>query len=41
VREIAMIQEIEELSIGHSIISRACLVGMEEAVKQMLGLIKR
>ena len=41
VREIAMIQEIEELSIGHSIISRACLVGMEEAVKQMLRLIKR
>jgi len=41
VREIAMIQEIDELSIGHSIISRACLVGIEKAVKQMLRLIKR
>jgi pyridoxine 5-phosphate synthase len=32
--------EIDEFSIGHSIISRAVLVGMEKAVKEMLSLIK-
>lgn len=32
--------EIDEFSIGHSIVSRAVLVGMERAVKEMLALIK-
>jgi len=32
--------EIDEFSIGHSIVSRAALVGMERAVKEMLSLIK-
>jgi pyridoxine 5-phosphate synthase len=32
--------EFEEFSIGHSIISRAVLVGMERAVREMLELIK-
>ncbi len=32
--------EIDEFSIGHSIISRAVLVGMERAVSEMLALIK-
>ena len=32
--------EIDEFSIGHSIVSRAALVGMEKAVKEMLTLIK-
>lgn len=32
--------EIDEFSIGHSIIARAALVGMERAVKDMLCLIK-
>lgn len=32
-------QEFEEFSIGHSIISRAVLVGMERAVREMLALI--
>jgi len=39
VKQIAAIEEIEELSIGHSIISRAVLVGMERAVKEMRELI--
>ena len=39
VRPVANIQGIEELNIGHSIISRAVLVGLEKAVKEMLGLI--
>ena len=32
--------EFEEFSIGHSIVSRAVLVGMERAVGEMLELIK-
>jgi pyridoxine 5-phosphate synthase len=31
---------IEEYSIGHSIIARAILVGMEKAVKEMISLVK-
>ncbi len=38
---IAAIEGIEELNIGHSIISRAALVGMDRAVKEMLELIRR
>jgi pyridoxine 5-phosphate synthase len=34
------LREIEEFSIGHSIISRAVLVGMDSAVREMLTLIK-
>jgi len=33
--------EIGEFSIGHSIVSRAVLVGMERAVKEMLDLVKQ
>jgi len=32
--------EIDEFSIGHSIVSKAVLVGIEKAVKEMLALIK-
>ncbi len=32
--------EIEEFSIGHSIVARAVIVGIEKAVKEMLVLIK-
>jgi pyridoxine 5-phosphate synthase len=35
VRKIAGIPEVEELNIGHSIIARAALVGMERAVREM------
>jgi len=34
------LDEIDEFSIGHSIISRAVLTGMEKAVKEMIGLIR-
>ena len=34
------LKEIDEFSIGHSIVSRASLVGMERAVREMLALIK-
>jgi len=40
VQAIARIPEIEELNIGHSIISRAALVGLERAVKEMKSLIE-
>jgi pyridoxine 5-phosphate synthase len=32
-------KEFEEYSIGHSIISRAVLVGLERAVREMIALI--
>lgn len=38
---IAAIPHIEELNIGHSIIGRAALVGMERAVKEMLEAIRQ
>lgn len=39
VREIAEIREIEELCIGHSIISRSIFVGLEQAVREMRSLV--
>ncbi len=38
---IANIQEIDEISIGHSIIARAVFTGLENAVKEMLTIIRR
>jgi pyridoxine 5-phosphate synthase len=38
---VAAIQEIEELNIGHSIISRSVFVGLERAVKEMIDLMSR
>jgi pyridoxine 5-phosphate synthase len=35
------IPEIEELNIGHSIVSRAVMVGMREAVREMRLLVNR
>ncbi|MBU0651221.1 pyridoxine 5'-phosphate synthase [bacterium] len=39
VRPIALIEDIEELNIGHSIVSRAVFVGLGQAVKEMLQLL--
>ncbi len=41
VTPVARIDAIEELNIGHSIVSRAVLVGMERAVAEMKALILR
>lgn len=38
--DVARIKEVEELNIGHSIVSRAVLTGMEKAVRDMIGLIR-
>ncbi len=39
VDKICLIEDIEEFSIGHSIISRACLVGIKEATREMIRLM--
>ena len=39
VAPIAAIEEIVELNIGHSIVARAIMVGMVEAVKEMKALV--
>ncbi len=41
VKKILSIAKIEELNIGHSIISRAVFVGLEAAVCEMIDLITR
>ena len=38
---IAKIAEIDEVSIGHAIVSRAVFVGLTEAVREMLRIVKR
>lgn len=40
IRQIVKIPYLEELNIGHSIISRAVFVGLERAVKEMLDCIR-
>jgi pyridoxine 5-phosphate synthase len=40
VAAVAAIPEVEELNIGHSIVGRASLVGMDRAVREMLDLIR-
>jgi pyridoxine 5-phosphate synthase len=41
VAPVAAVPEIEELNIGHSIVSRAVLVGMERAVREMARTLRR
>ena len=40
IKRLLQIEEIEEYNIGHSIISRAIIVGIERAVKDMIEVIK-
>lgn len=40
VSNVVRIRQIEEFNIGHTIISRAILVGIERAVKEMARLVK-
>lgn len=40
VAAVAAIDEIEELNIGHSVVSRAVLVGLERAVREMKDTIR-
>jgi len=41
VQAVAAIRGVEELNIGHSIVARAVLVGMEQAVRDMKDAIRR
>jgi pyridoxine 5-phosphate synthase len=40
VQPVAAIEEIAELNIGHSIVARAALVGMERATREMVALLQ-
>jgi pyridoxine 5-phosphate synthase len=40
VRPVAAVPGVEELNIGHSIVSRAVFVGMDRAVRDMIALIR-
>ncbi|MFC1848796.1 pyridoxine 5'-phosphate synthase [candidate division CSSED10-310 bacterium] len=40
VTPVSVIIEVQELNIGHSIISRAVYVGLERAIREMLALLK-
>jgi len=40
IHPIAEIREITELNIGHSIVARAALVGLERAVREMVALLE-
>jgi pyridoxine 5-phosphate synthase len=40
VRSIVAVEGIEELNIGHNIIARASLVGLDQAVREMISLLK-
>lgn len=39
VRPIALLADVAELNIGHSIVSRAVMIGMREAVREMKQLV--
>jgi len=39
--EIAAIPQLKELNIGHSMIARAIFVGIEQATKEMLDILKK
>jgi len=39
-RPVALIPGMHELNIGHSIVSRALSVGIKQAVREMIGIIK-
>lgn len=41
VAPVAAIADLEELNIGHSIVSRAVLTGLESAVREMAQIIRR
>jgi len=39
-RAVCRIPGVQELNIGHSIVSRALFVGMDQAVREMIGLLR-
>jgi len=41
IKDLLAIEDIDEVSIGHSIISRAALVGIDKAVRDMIDIITK
>jgi pyridoxine 5-phosphate synthase len=41
IKDVARIKEIDEFAIGFAVIARSVYVGIDDAVKEMLGLIRR
>jgi pyridoxine 5-phosphate synthase len=41
VSHVAALPEIEDLNIGHNIVARACLVGLDRAVREMIALVEK
>ena len=41
VAPVAAVQEIEELNIGHSVVSRSVFSGLQAAVREMKGILQR
>lgn len=39
VRAVAIIPEVAEIRVGHAVMARACLVGLDRAVREMKGLV--
>jgi pyridoxine 5-phosphate synthase len=39
-KEFVAISEIDEVSIGHAVLSRAVFVGVEQAIKEMISLVR-
>ena len=40
IKRFKFLPQIEEYSIGHSVVARAVIVGFERAVKEMIALVK-
>ena len=40
VRKVAALDRIEEYNIGHSIVCRAAMVGIDQAVREMISAIQ-
>jgi len=40
IKRFSALPQIEEYSIGHSIVARAGLIGFESAVREMVALVK-
>jgi pyridoxine 5-phosphate synthase len=40
IKQLVQVEEIDEVSIGHSILARAVVVGIKEAVQEMLNIMR-
>lgn len=39
-KEFIAIEDIDEVSIGHAVIARSVIVGVEKAVKEMIEIVR-